>query len=57
MRHGGDWQRIRPVFAGRVVAGFDIFPTGIKVSDEDMGALSIIRDPFHGEWNYTNQPQ
>ncbi len=34
-----------------------IYPTGIKVSDEDMAALNIIRNPFHGEWNYTIQPQ
>ncbi len=33
------------------------YPTGIKVSDEDMAALSITRDPFHGEWNYALQPQ
>ena len=29
----------------------------IKVSDEDMAALNIHRDPFHGEWNYTLKPQ
>ena len=33
------------------------YPTGIKVSDEDMAALKITRNPFHGEWNYTIQPQ
>lgn len=33
------------------------YPTGIKVSGDEMAALAIIRDPFHGEWNYTIQPQ
>lgn len=33
------------------------YPTGIKVSDNEMAALSIVRDPFHGEWNYIIQPQ
>jgi len=27
------------------------------VPDEDMTALNIHRDPFHGEWNYTIKPQ
>ena len=29
------------------------YPTGIKISDREMRALPIIRDDFHGEWNYT----
>ncbi len=33
------------------------YPKGIRVSDEDMAALNITRDPFHGEWNYTIKPQ
>lgn len=33
------------------------YPTGIKVSDEDVAALNITREPFHGEWNYTIHPQ
>jgi transposase len=33
------------------------YPTGIKVSDEDMATLNIKREPFHGDWNYTIQPQ
>lgn len=33
------------------------YPTGIKVSDEEMDMLNITRDPFHGDWNYTIQPQ
>jgi len=34
-----------------------IYPTGIKVSDEDMAALNIMREPFHGDWNSTIRPQ
>jgi DDE family transposase len=33
------------------------YPTGIKVSDEELKALHITRDDFHGEWNYTFEPQ
>jgi Rhodopirellula transposase DDE domain len=33
------------------------YPTGIKVSDEDLASLNIMREPFHGDWNYTIQPQ
>jgi Rhodopirellula transposase DDE domain len=35
----------------------NIYPTGIKVSDAEMAALNIIRDAFHGEWNYTIMAQ
>ena len=35
----------------------NIYPTGIKVSDEDLTTLNIIREPFHGDWNYTIRPQ
>jgi hypothetical protein len=33
-----------------------IYPTGVKVSDQDMKTLSIEKNDFHGEWNYTIQP-
>jgi transposase len=33
------------------------YPTGIKVSDKDMAALNLTSHPFHGDWNYTIQPQ
>jgi hypothetical protein len=33
------------------------YPTGIKVSDDELAALNLSRDPFHGEWNYTIKPQ
>ena len=32
------------------------YPTGIKVTDEQMAALSLSRDRFHGDWNYTISP-
>ena len=33
------------------------YPTGIKVSDDELAALNLFRDSFHGEWNYTIKPQ
>jgi len=33
------------------------YPKGIIVPDQEMAALNIIRAEFHGEWNYTIQPQ
>jgi hypothetical protein len=35
----------------------NFYPAGIKVSDEEMAALNILRDDFHGEWNYTIKPR
>jgi hypothetical protein len=32
------------------------YPTGIKVSDEELDALHLLPDAFHGEWNYTILP-
>ena len=28
------------------------YPTGIKISDKDFNDLTIVRESFHGEWNY-----
>jgi hypothetical protein len=33
------------------------YPMGIQVSDEELKALHIVREAFHGEWNYTFKPQ
>src|SRR6266446_4565932 len=33
------------------------YPTGIKVSDDELAALNLSRNSFHGEWNYTIKPQ
>jgi len=32
------------------------YPTGIKVSDEELGQVRIKPDKFHGEWNYSIFP-
>jgi len=32
------------------------YPTGIKISDQEMKELPITRDTWHGEWNYTLCP-
>jgi len=45
--------------AGLTVASYldtTTYPTGIKVTDEEMATLHIERDAFHGEWNYTILP-
>lgn len=34
----------------------NLYPRGIKVSDEEMRAICISRNEFHGEWNYTISP-
>ena len=33
------------------------YPTGIKVSDEDLAAVRIKREKFHGDWNYMILPK
>jgi DDE family transposase len=33
------------------------YPTGIIVTDAQLRALTLVRDAFHGEWNYTIKPQ
>ncbi len=33
------------------------YPKGIKVTDDEMKKINIIRNDFHGEWNYTITPQ
>jgi hypothetical protein len=32
------------------------YETGIEVSDEELAAVHLTKDPFHGEWNYTISP-
>jgi len=34
----------------------DQYPVGLKVPDEELELINIIRDEFHGEWNYTILP-
>ena len=33
------------------------YPTGRKVSDEEMKCVNVQRNKFHGEWNYEIKPQ
>ena len=33
-----------------------LYQKGAKVTDEEMALINIIRDEFHGEWNYTIKP-
>ena len=33
------------------------YPTGIKVTDEELAAVNLKRAEFHGEWNYTIRPR
>jgi hypothetical protein len=33
------------------------YPTGIKVSDCAMKAIKLVRDNFHGDWNYAILPE
>lgn len=33
------------------------YPTKKKVSDEELAAVQMKKDTFHGEWNYTIQPR
>lgn len=33
------------------------YPTGTKVTDDELAALHLFREAFHGEWNYTIFPQ
>jgi hypothetical protein len=32
------------------------YPTGIKISDDQMAQIQLQKDCFHGEWNYTISP-
>ena len=35
----------------------NVYETGIEVSDEELAAVRMKKDTFHGEWNYTISPQ
>lgn len=43
----------------RVGASLDqrAYPTGIKVSDEELEKVKILRDDWHGDWNYAIEPR
>jgi hypothetical protein len=33
------------------------YQAGIRVSDEELEAINILRDKFHGDWNYEIRPR
>lgn len=35
------------------VPDMNTYEKGIKISDEELAALNVQREDFHGEWNYT----
>ena len=35
----------------------NLYPAGVKVSDQQMAELRLKRDPFHGDWNYRLLPR
>lgn len=39
------------------VVDTNLYPTGVKVSDEEIRQLNIQRNDFHGDWNYTIRPK
>src|SRR6059036_1625041 len=32
------------------------YPIGIRVTDEELAAVNMIPDSFHGDWNYSIRP-
>ena len=43
----------------RVTAQSDLgkYPDKLKVSDEEMESLNLVKSEFHGEWNYAIRPR
>ncbi len=50
---------VRTATGLRVRAELDAgeYPTGVTVTKEQMDALALVRDAFHGEWNYKLLPR
>lgn len=44
---------VRTATGLRVLVELDAgqYPTGVEVTKEQMDALALVRDAFHGEWN------
>ena len=40
----------------RAALDTDQYPSGIKVTDQELAAVNLIPADFHGEWNYTILP-
>lgn len=41
----------------QAVVDTNVYPTGVKVPDEEIRRLNILRNDFHGDWNYMISPQ
>jgi hypothetical protein len=41
----------------RCVLDRRMYPKQVIVSDEQMAAINLIRNKFHGDWNYTIKPR
>ena len=37
---------------GPARAPYGVYDVGIKITDDELAAITIKRDNFHGEWNY-----
>ena len=35
----------------------NLYPIGIKVSEEKFSTIRIIKEKFHGDWNYKIVPK
>lgn len=33
------------------------YELGTKVTDEELATVNIVRDSFHGDWNYSILPK
>jgi len=33
------------------------YPPKVKISDDQMSTLHLVRDSFHEDWNYTIKPR
>jgi len=33
------------------------YPTGVKVSDEELARVNLVTAGFHGDWNYSITPE
>lgn len=36
---------------------YEEYPLGVKISDADFNSINVLRNDFHGEWNYSILPR
>ena len=46
----------RTGLAVQAAADTGSYPTGVKISEEELAAVHLQRHDFHGDWNYTIRP-